>query len=199
MSDAMEKATEALARANARSALASREATVKNLQWSGKLTKSEKAVLYHATKAYGLDPALREVLVLGGNMYVTVQGLVRIAERSGEYAGCRFEELAPLEEGERRYRCIVRKIVQGQICAFEGLGRASVSNVQSKLVRDQWLDEMAQKRAMGRALRCAWPVSIPTWEESGYEERAALVVTAEMVDEGEAAVEEADREVGEEG
>ena len=169
-----------------RNAISSREKVVKNLQWSGKLTAEEKAVLYHATKVYGLDPALREVLILGGNMYITISGRIRIAERSGDYAGCKFERLDLIEPDEPRYKCTVKKLMRQSngeiiIAEFEGIGRASKHNVGSNIVREQWLDEMAQKRALGRALSNAWPVSIPTWEEAGLEEKYAVALTSEMI------------------
>jgi hypothetical protein len=195
MTDAKRRAERALARTDQeqREAIASREATVKNLQWSGKLTKAERQVLYHATKAYGLDPALREVLVLGGNLYCTVSGMVRVAERSGDYAGLRYEELESREEGEIRYRCTVRKMVEGrggsrQSCEFEGLGRAVASKL-NKVTKD-FADEMAQTRALGRALRRAWPISMPAFDELNPAERAGATVVpphllAEVVEEME--------------
>lgn len=171
-----------------RQALANREQTLKNLQWSGKLSKAEKAVLWHATKAYDLDPALREVLVLGGNMYVTVAAMVRIATRAGDYAGCRFEELEPKEEGEVRYKCIVTKLVQGKPYDFEGIGRASPRTVNK--VTGAYLDEMAQTRAKGRALRTAYSISLPAFEEVWEHQTAqAQVVTPALLEEAKDAAE----------
>lgn len=195
--------TESLARVEAKQALQAqreamrdREATVKNLQWSGKLSKQEKAVLYHATKAYGLDPAFREVMVLGGNLYVTVAGLVRTASDSGLYGGNSFEELEPRVKEEVRYRCVVRKRVCSEWCLFEGLGRAN-ANKLNKVTRD-FADEMAQTRALGRALRRAWPISLCTFEElSGSQRAEARVVTPELLEEVASDPEIVNQETGE--
>jgi hypothetical protein len=185
---ALATASSALKRhAEAREAAAAREQVVRNLQWSGKLTKTEKAVLYLATPAYGLDPALREVLVLGGNMYMTAAAMVRIAERSGTYAGVALEEMPPLEEGERRYRATVRKVIATTVAGpvfgeFQGIGRASENNVASKIVREQWLDEMAQKRAISRAIRNAYPINVPAIDEMNLDMTQAITVTQELLD-----------------
>ena len=148
-----------------RQAEGEREKALANLQWTGQLSKQEKAVLWHLTKAYGLDPALREVVVLGGNAYVTIGGLLRIAERSGEFGGNTYEELAPREDGEYRYRAVVHRRVGGEWRAFEGLGRANPRNVGMKTTREMWLDELAQKRALARAIRTACSIGIPADEE----------------------------------
>lgn len=144
---------------------AERDKALANLQWTGQLSKQEKAVLWHLTSAYGLDPAQREVVVLGGNAYITIGGLLRIAERSGAFGGNRYEELPPREDGEYRYRCVVTRRVDGEWREFEGLGRANPRNVGMKTTREMWLDELAQKRALARALRTAFSIGIPADEE----------------------------------
>jgi hypothetical protein len=176
----MDKSKTAIALANHRDKLAAREKTIKNLQWSGKLSKEEKQVLYHATKAYGLDPAQREVVCLGGNLYITVAGMVRIAERSGDYAGCKFYPVEGDKEGEIKYKCVVTKLVQGNLCEFEGLGRAGGLQDKNPTV-SKYPEEMAQTRALGRALRRAWPISIPALEETfdDYTDAEATIIDEE--------------------
>jgi len=179
---------------------ADRDTALKNVQWSGQLTPQEKAVLWHAAKAYGLDPLLREIFILGGNLYVSLAGLVRKANDSKTFAGSRFEELPPTIDGERRYRCTVKKIIDGEhIAEFDGLGRASSENVslnkrQGRPIGEQWIDEMAQKRALARALRTAFSIGFPTLEECDIDFSSATVVTPELIEEGKQIADEQSRE-----
>jgi hypothetical protein len=47
--------------------------------WPQKLTLAEKAAVAAVAEAYGLDPLMGELRILGGNLYVTKPGLNRMA------------------------------------------------------------------------------------------------------------------------
>ena len=123
--------------------------------------------------AYGLDPFLKELVVLGDNVYPTVAGLHRKANENDNYAG---EILRPATMEERtafyfpfappddEYLWICHVFLRNRDHPVVGWGRASKQNVKMSTMLI-WLPEMAQKRARGRAYRIAFNIGIPVIEE----------------------------------
>ena len=108
---------------------------------------------------YGLRPDLNHIVILGDRPYVTREGLLYYARKSGELTSIRVELL----ERGKGY-CIVKATVytkDGGI--FEALGDASESNT-NRMVSPH-LIRMAETRAINRALREAFPIGLCSYEE----------------------------------
>lgn len=167
-----------------REAIAARDKALKNQQWAGKLTNQEKIIVHSMTTAYGLDPALQEIVVLGGRGYVTVAGLDRIANNTGQYSGCRYNTV-PNDDGSVTCTCTVSKIIsvdpliQGE---FQGSAEAGGPGEKNPVGR-QFPRRMAETRARGRALRTAFSVSLVCAEELPDFDANKHTITAEMVGE----------------
>lgn len=142
--------------------------------WSGEAIAPK--LQYQVAKlavAYGLDPFLGELVVLGNKPYPTVAAIQRKANEDERFDG---EECRPASAQERTdfylplqppddeylWRCEVW--VKGKAHSFVGWGRASAKNVKMSTMQ-LWLPEMAQKRARGRTYRLAFNIGIPTIEE----------------------------------
>ncbi|GEM_PF-3077308 len=141
--------------------------------WPETLTDKSAYALAKMSVAYGLDPFLKELVILGGAVYPTVAALHRKANEDLGYDG---EELRPCTEEERIAFYHPQKPPEDEglwICKVHhklrkfpavGYGRASKANVKMSTMQI-WLPEMAQKRARGRAYRIYFNIGVPTVEE----------------------------------
>lgn len=139
--------------------------------WAGagsNLTPETARALAIVGQHYGLDPALGEVMILGNRVYVTMEGYTRIAESHPEYDG---HNLRPLTEQERK-EAMVDPLEHAWLCEvfrkdrrvpILGYGVASERTIQARPIQS-FAREMAQKRAMHRALRAAFRASVPPVE-----------------------------------
>lgn len=115
--------------------------------------------------AYGLDPFLGELIPYQGRPYLTLEGRTRVAENNPHYDGYEHgpvtgEELKAHQPkpGEVIWRCTVyRKDRSHPTVAY---GRAGGPNERNPVAKTDPVT-MAQKRAIHRALRAAFPVPIP--------------------------------------
>ncbi|MFH0989929.1 MAG: hypothetical protein V1799_07930 [bacterium] len=141
--------------------------------WSGTLTSKMAYQMARISIAYGLDPFLGELVVLGDKPYPTVSALQRKANEDSDFDGeiCRpattqertdfyFPHEPP--DDEYLWRCEV--FLKNRKLPFVGWGRASKANVKMSTMQ-LWLPEMAQKRARGRTYRLAFNIGLPTIEE----------------------------------
>lgn len=121
---------------------------------------------------YGLDPLLREVVLIQGQPYFTRDAYLAIAHASGLFGG--IEITAEWEtEDEWEARCVVwRKDIPH---AFSYTGRYSKKGANKANGR-----EMAVARAERNALRRAFYISGVSNQDDAYE---AETVTAEYVSE----------------
>lgn len=121
--------------------------------------------------AYGLDPLMGELIPYQGKPYLTIDGRIRIADRHPAYDGYDIE---PASEVERKalgagsdqavWKCTVyRKDRKRPTVAY---GRAGGQADPNSAAKNTWTAEIAQKRAIHRALRAAFPAPIPGLEES---------------------------------
>ena len=141
--------------------------------WMGSISDKGAYQLARMAIAYGLDPFLKELVILGDNVYPTVAALQRKANEDPDYEG---EEIRPCNEQERKefyypeappeheYLWICKVYHKKRKFTAIGYGRASSANVKMSTMQI-WLPEMAQKRARGRAYRIFFNISIPTIEE----------------------------------
>lgn len=175
-----------------RKALAQRSQEIAKAMWSGKLTINEQAMLNHICKAYGLDPLLKEIVVLGGNPYIEVGGMVRIANRD-KYPP-EGMTLRPATEEERKLSNVPNDVEywccelwkKGCNKPFVEFGEADKDTVNLFGKKPKDIRAMARTRAKGRALKGAYAINLPVFEEidlsSKYPE--AIEVPAEEVKAG---------------
>jgi hypothetical protein len=148
-------------------------------KWPKDVNKAGAMEIARIALAYELDPFLGELIPYQGNPYVTIDGRIRIADRHPAYDGFQWlgiepwelESLKPAKE-EVIWKCAVyRKDRRFPIVAY---GRANGPQDRNPLSKNDAVT-MAQKRALHRALRAAFPIPIPGLEESlSYEQIKAI-------------------------
>ena len=134
-------------------------------QFPKDLTNEQALEVARVALAYGLDPFLGELIPYQGRPYLTFDGRIRIADRHPAYDGYDLvpvtgEELDALrpQQGESIWKCVVyRKDRSRPTIAY---GRAGGPHEKNPLAKQDPVT-MAQKRAIHRALRAAFPVPIP--------------------------------------
>ena len=129
-------------------------------------------------RTYGLDPVLKHVIVIPkGGAYITRDGLLHVAHRSGQLDGIVVEQEPTLVDGEWVARVSVyRKDMRHP---FTYPGRYPVNGGNR-----QYAQEMAMKSAEAHALRRAFDITgLPTLDERRPEEptQQAGRVTAEEI------------------
>ena len=153
----------------------------------------------------GLEPTLGHVLILGSKPYITVGGLLYNANQRDEFDGLEARPATPEERvsfyspgepppDEHLWRCEVR--IKDRSLPAVAWGRAMVAThrIGERASRDNrfspsqaWSIEMAAARSIGRALRRAFCISSPTYEEmvtSPEEQQTGVIeVNADPVDE----------------
>lgn len=141
---------------------------------TAKLSNIERYQVAKLAVAYGLDPFLRHIEVLGGKPYITVAGLLHNAANSGLLDG--LETFVILGEDRKGMiddldlppdTIIFEALVYKQGCShpFTGYGFASKADVNLQGKRAKDIAAMAENRAVSRAIRKGWAVGITTLEE----------------------------------
>jgi len=115
--------------------------------------------LVMACEKYGLDPILKHAIVIPGQqggLYVTRDGLLHVAHRSGMLDGIESEELP---ETQTHYCAVATVYRKDMSRPFRFRGRFPKSK------NHQFGPEMAEKVAMARALRFAFDIALCSVEE----------------------------------
>ena len=147
--------------------------------WQGNLSDNEKMALWSLTQNYGLDPLQKQVIVLGGNFYLTKGGIRKIAgndpnppdgiqtfpatEQERKDYGCIHNDPTEKELYEHLFKGIVFK----KNCKepFIEWGMASFGNVTLHNKDHRLCADMAKTRATNRTLRNAYEIGLTSWEE----------------------------------
>ena len=180
-----------------REALQNKQRQLAKEMWSGKLTMNEQSAVDMISREFGLNPLLKQLVVLAGGIYVTKAGLQVIANRKPETAIDGIE-VSPVSQEERElagiayhepttaeyqhyWKAIVWK--KGSSRPFVEFGEATLSNV--KLFKPDWrsVSDMAKTRAVNRALRNAYDIGFPSVEEMGYASEEVQSIQARVVEE----------------
>jgi len=110
---------------------------------------------------YGLRPDLGHIVVLGDRPYVTREGLLYYARKSGQLQGIKVE----IVERQKDFCLVKATVLTKDGGEFEAYGDASTSNT-NRMVSPH-LIRMAETRAINRALREAFPIGLCSYEELG--------------------------------
>lgn len=168
-----EVARPGLVKPETRDQIANRNREAAKSLWAGKLTQTELAAVNAICEGYGLDPLLKHILVLGGNLYITVAGVRTWAYKQDDKpvaiqvvpASREERDTAGCPEGVHYWKAKIWKKDTPADTPFTEFGEADKDNVS--LHRAGWkeIQDMAKTRAIGRALRNAYPISLPLAED----------------------------------
>lgn len=129
--------------------------------WSGRLSNKDRELLIHVAEQYQLDPLVREIMVLQGNVYITAAGLQKIAIRDPSYNGCEVEIIHA--DWENNFYVVKARVwKKGCEYPFEDFGDADKATSKMK---GRALFRHAVTRARARAMRSAFAVSLVSVEE----------------------------------
>lgn len=122
-----------------------------------KLSVEQRELALAICRRYDLDPLLKHVVMIEGRAYITRDGLMHVAHRSGQFDGI---EVTPAERVEGFYRSTCSVFRKDMTRPFVYPGRYPAQGGNAK-----YAEEMAIKVAEVAALRRAFDVSAPTVEE----------------------------------
>lgn len=120
---------------------------------------------------YNLDPMLKHVVLISGNVYVTRDGLLHVAHSSGQLDGIVIDELKEVADADGkviRAQAKVSVYRKDMRHPFTYWGKATLQDVANK----EYVSEMAVKRAEVKALRRAFDVSLESANEHGDRDKA---------------------------
>lgn len=142
------------------------------------LTLPEKKLLAKVAITYGFDPLMGEVSIYQSRPYVSIDGRYRKAQESGKLDGVNTrpatkEERIEWEIPDGDYFFHAEVYVKGADHSFVGWGRVHKSETLSgkgyKPVEKN-PQRMAEKRAEAQALRKAFHIPLPSFEDIGSPE-----------------------------
>lgn len=135
--------------------------------WDSRYNKREIETLKQVAQQYGLDPLMREVIILQGNIYVTAAGLQKLAQRDPDYNGCQIEPV--VTDWDSNFFVIKASVwKKGCDYPFEDFGDADSS---TSTLQGRALFRHAITRARARAIRSAFAVPFCALEELDDEAR----------------------------
>ena len=148
-----------------------------------RLAPEQRELALNLSERYGLDLLLKHLVLIEGRAYVTRDGLLHIAHRSGVFDG--MEVTLPVLDGEYwRATCSVYRKDMSRPFTYSGRYPAKGGN-------QKFAPEMAVKVAEVQALRRAFDVSAPTaeerWDLEGAEPEPAVKPTLAQVAEAKRA------------
>ena len=126
---------------------------------------------------FGLRPDLGHIVVLGSRPYVTKEGLIYYAQKSGQLAGIEVE----LVEKTQNF-CLMKAVVKTKDGGrYEAYGDADINNTNERI--SPHLIRMAETRAVNRALRIAFPIGLTSYEELAEQDILYNSETGEVIEE----------------
>ena len=129
---------------------------------------------------YGLDPLMNELMLYQGRPFVTMAARLRKAQEAGDFAGISTRAATDEEKKSRGYDvedyvmlAEARKVIGGVVAGpFQGWGvvkKATADRADPHLPISDNPAQHAEKRAISRALRMAWHIPLPSYEDIGEE------------------------------
>lgn len=122
-----------------------------------RLAPEQRELALHIARRYELDLMLKHLVMIEGRPYITRDGLLHVAHRSGQLDGIETTE-AVVVDGEWRSTCSVYRKDMSR--PFTYTGRYPIAGANRKFA-----PEMATKVGEVMALRRAFDVAAPTAEE----------------------------------
>lgn len=122
-----------------------------------KLSPGQRELALSIANRYDLDPMLKHLVMIEGRVYITRDGLLHVAHRSGDFDGIEVD--APENDG-KYWRARARVYRKSFSRPFVYPGRYPVQGRNA-----QYAEEMAIKVAEVMTLRRAFDVSAPVMEE----------------------------------
>lgn len=122
-----------------------------------KLQPEQRELALNIAARYDLDLLLKHLVIIEGRAYITRDGLIHVAHRSGVFDGIEVEPAVKVD-GYWRSMCSVYRKDMSRPFTYPGRYPASGGNAK-------YNEEMAVKVAEVAALRRAFDVSAPTVEE----------------------------------
>ncbi len=122
-----------------------------------KLTPEQRELALNIASRYELDLLLKHLVIIEGRAYITRDGLIHVAHRSGVFEGI---EVSPVVKDGTYLRATCSVWRKDMARPFTYPGRYPTTGGNSK-----YNEEMAVKVAEVAALRRAFDVSAPTVEE----------------------------------
>lgn len=143
-------------------------------------------------RRYDLDPLLKHVIVLPkGGVYITRDGLLHIAHRSGQLDGIVVEQEPTLSDDGREWVARVSVYRRDMRHPFTFPGRYPVNGGNAA-----YAQEMAMKAAEAHALRRAFDVTgLPTLDDQRPEQPSRRVTAADIAPQQPAQPEPVDGEL----
>lgn len=143
-----------------------------------------------ACKNLGLNPVMNHVIMLEDQFYITLQGHLQNAHASGQLVGLstelisseevnvkakewkqapsgkKYAEIIDVKAKQFRYKCTIKKSINGSISEFTAEGVADYTNVTGGEKKSELaIEQMAEARAMRRCLSRAFPVGLGNFED----------------------------------
>jgi hypothetical protein len=133
--------------------------------WGEEIAQRHLRALRDLAERFGFSLTRGEILLLGGNWYVTHSGLLRLASHN-HCSGIRVQPVCEFcDPAANRWVFKATVYKSHRSCGFVGYGDADPSNV-SPLVRGAEM-RVAETRAVNRALRKAYGIGLCSVEELG--------------------------------
>jgi hypothetical protein len=147
-------------------------ARIEGAKFPQQLTGPEKQLLATVALDYGLDPVMGELTIYQGKPFVSIDGRLRKAHETGEFEGIESRP-ASLEERKARGTGDGNKLWRSEVfkkgCShgFVGWGEVRESEMKGNafLPTVSWPDRMAEKRSQAMALRLAFYLPLPSFED----------------------------------
>ena len=141
-----------------------------------KLTVYEAFTYTMACQELWLTPALNHIIMLEDQLYITLQGHLQNAHKSGQLIGIKTECLGTkdwptnknwVKTGAFRYSCTITKINNGNKWEWEYRAEwyADLDSIKNKYANSIFIEQMAEARAMRRCLARAFPVWMANIED----------------------------------
>ena len=140
-----------------------------------KLSEAQRELALGIASRYELDPMLKHLVIIDGRPYITRDGLLHVAHKSGDFDGIETTDPVldpePGSDGKRywRTRCSVWRKSFSRPFVYPGRYPMAGGNAK-------YAEEMAIKVGEVMTLRRAFDVSAPTVEERWDGEYADVVV-----------------------
>ena len=148
------------------------------------MTKVQREAIGQICVEYGLDPLMSELMIYQGRPYVTVAARLRKAQEAGDFAGISTRAATNDEKESRGYQIFdyvmlaeAYKMIDGvRAGPFQGWGvvkKGTADRADKHLPIGDNPAQHAEKRAISRAVRMAWHIPLPSFEDLGTEDNGA--------------------------